>query len=104
MAILSKSDYEKICQNIVLEFDTKVLEYFSSEDIEKGYMEVANRRGIIEQFPLTSISIGVVEVDAERFSNTLEIGEIGAGVKHLAKTAMGSTYIINRRKTNNIKY
>ena len=57
-----------------------------------------NLDGIIEDFPLITISIGVVEVDKDRFKNTLEIGEIGAGVKHLAKTTLGSTYVINRRK------
>ena len=61
-------------------------------------MEVANRKGIIEQFPLTSISIGVVEVEKDRFKNILEIGEVAAQVKHLAKTIMGSSYIIDRRK------
>ena len=30
--------------------------------------------------------------------NTLEIGEAGAAVKHLAKTIYGSTYVIDRRK------
>ena len=61
-------------------------------------MEVANRKGIIEEFPLTSISIGVVVVTKGRFKNVLEIGEVGAQVKHLAKTTQGSTYVINRRK------
>ena len=75
-----------------------VLEFYNEEDIQKGYIEVANRRGIIEQFPLTSISIGVVEIDPGRFKNTLEIGEVGAQVKHQAKSIMGSTYVINRRK------
>ena len=36
--------------------------YFNKEDIERGYLEVENRRGIIEQFPITAISIGVVKV------------------------------------------
>ena len=98
VAIVSETDYDTICQNIIIEFDKKVLEYFNEEDREKGYIEVVNRRGIIEQFPLTSISIAVVDVDKDRFKNALEIAEIGAGVKHLAKTTMGSTYVINRRK------
>lgn len=97
IAIVSESDYDEICKNIIKEFDEKVLEYFSKEDVERGYVEVANRRGIMEQFPLTSISIGVVEVDEDRFNNTLEIGEVGAQVKHMTKTMIGSSYIINRR-------
>lgn len=98
VAITGEADYEKICRNIISDFDTYVLGYYNDDDVEKGYIEVANRRGIIEQFPLTSISIGVVEVIPGRFRNTLEIGEVGAQVKHQAKSIMGSTYIINRRK------
>lgn len=98
IAITSETDYEKICKNIIYDFDTEVLEYYNEEDIQKGFIEVANRRGIIEEFPLTSISIGVVEIVEGRFKNTLEIGEVGAQVKHQAKSIMGSTFVINRRK------
>ena len=95
---LTDEDFEKICQNIIAEFDAQVKKFFSDEDYERGYIEVENRKGIAEQFPLTSISIGAVEVTKERFKNTLEIGEAGANVKHLAKTIFGSTYVIDRRK------
>lgn len=98
IAIVSNKDSENICQNILADFDINVKRYYTEEDIEKGYIEVANRRGIIEQFPLTSISIGVVEVEEGKFKNVLEIAEAGAGVKHLAKTIQGSTYVIDRRK------
>lgn len=98
IAIVSNKDSENICQNILADFDTNVKRYYTEEDMEKGYIEVANRRGIIEQFPLTSISIGVVEVEEGKFKNVLEIAEAGAGVKHLAKTIQGSTYVIDRRK------
>ena len=98
VALVEDKDYEKICQNIIAEFDKSILKYFSKEDVERGYIEVENRKGIIEPFPLTTLSIGVVEVTNERFKNTLEIGEAGAAVKHLAKTIWGSTYVIDRRK------
>ena len=98
VSIVGETDYEKICQNIIADFDHNVTKYFTEEDLEKGYIEVANRKGVMEQFPLTSISIGVVVVEKGRFKNVLEIGEAGAGVKHLAKTIQGSTYVIDRRK------
>ena len=98
VALVEDEDYETICQNIIAEFDKSILKYFTKEDIDRGYLEVENRKGIIEPFPLTTISIGVVEVTNERFKNTLEIGEAGAAVKHLAKTIWGSTYVIDRRK------
>lgn len=93
-------DYEAICQDIIAEFDVEVLKLFNDTDIERKYIEVQNRKGVMEQFPLTSISIGVVVADAKRFSNTLEIGEVGAQVKHLSKTTIGSSYAIDRREEN----
>ena len=102
VAIVSEADdYEKICQNIIAEFDKGVLKYFNEEDVKKGYLEVPNRKCIVEEFPLTSISIGVVVAHRGRFHNVLEIGEVGAQVKHLAKTTMGSAYSIDRRKETN---
>ena len=98
VAIIPGTNCEKLCQNIISHFDSNVLRYFTEEDVEKGYIEVANRKGIIEQFPLTSVSIGVVVADKGRFKNILEIGEVGAQVKHAAKSVMGSSYAIDRRK------
>ncbi len=98
VAIVPGGNCEKLCQNILSEFDSKIGAFFTEEDLEKGYIEVANRKGIIEQFPLTSLSIGVVVADAGRFHNILEIGEVGAQVKHAAKSVMGSSYAIDRRK------
>ena len=97
IAIISNNNFEKLCQNIILDFDYNVLDYYTQEHIEKGYIEIENRKGVMEQFPLTSISIGVVEVN-NNFKNILEIGEVGAQVKHLSKSIQGSTYVINKRK------
>ena len=97
VAIVPGTNCEKLCQSLVTYFDKHVKRFFTEEDLEKGYIEVANRRGIIEQFPLTSLSIGVVTADIGRFHNILEIGEIGAQVKHAAKSVMGSCYAVDKR-------
>lgn len=98
IAIIEGTMVEKLCQSIIATFDNRVKDFFTDADAEKGYIEVENRKGIIEQFPLTSISIGVVVADSGRFHNILEIGEVGAQVKHAAKSVMGSSYAIDRRK------
>ena len=98
IAIVPSIEVDKICQSIIMEFDRNVTKFFTDDDLERGYIEVANRKGIIEQFALTSISIGVVIGDKGRFSNILEIGEVGAQVKHMAKSVMGSSYAIDRRQ------
>ena len=91
-------EYEKVCQDIISEFDSGVKAFFTEEDLERKYLKIQNRKGKMEHFPLTSISIGVVIVDCDMFSNVLEIGEVGAQVKHIAKKYKGSCYAIDRRK------
>ena len=91
-------NYDYICQSIISEFDVEVSKHFNEEDVIRGYLNVENRKGIMEHIPLTSMSIGVVVADRRRFANVLEIGEVGAQVKHLAKITMGSCYAIDRRE------
>ena len=98
IAIVPSIEVDKVCQSIIMEFDRNVTKFFTDDDLERGYIEVSNRKGIIEQFALTSISIGVVIGEKGRFSNILEIGEVGAQVKHMAKSVMGSSYAIDRRQ------
>lgn len=98
VAIIGQTDYDKVCQEIIQEFDKYAVDFYNEDDVERGYVEVANRRGIIEQFPLTTISIAVLEVDSKIYKTTLEIGEVAGQIKHQAKRVPGSTYVINRRK------
>ena len=100
IAIVSSTDIEDLCQRIIASFESRIKEFFTEEDAKKEYIEIANRKGIIEKFPLTSISIAVVVADKNRFSNILEIGDVAAQVKHAVKNIMGSSYIIDRRKSN----
>ena len=97
IAIVPYTETEKLCQRIIAIFESKIKNFFTEEDANKGYIEIANRRGIIEKFPLTSISIAVVVVDKNRFSNILEIGDAAAQIKHAVKNVMGSSYMIDRR-------
>ncbi len=98
IAITPYENIENLCQTMIATFDKGVKRFFTEADQEKGYIEVENRKGIIEQFQLTSVSIGVVVAEKDRFANILEIGEVSTQVKHLAKSTPGSSYAIDRRK------
>ncbi len=98
IAIVEKTDVERLCQEIIFYFDHSIKRFYTEEDAEQGYIEVANRKGIVEKFPLTSVSIAVVVAEKGRFNNILEIGDVSAQVKHAVKSVMGSSYAIDRRK------
>lgn len=98
VAILGEGiEYEEICQKIISEFDEGVKYFFSEEDLKKGYLKIKNRKGKMEHFPLTSLSIGIVSVESDKYSNVLEIGEVGAQIKNVAKKHNGSCYAIDKR-------
>lgn len=98
LAIVPYTEIEDLCQTIIATFDEGIKEFFSEEDLKKGYIESANRKGERDIFPITGISIGAVIVEKDRFNNILEISEVGSQVKHLAKSIQGSSYAIDRRK------
>lgn len=102
IAIVPYKDVDNLCQDMIAIFDSGVKRFFNDKDNEQGYIEIANRKGIIEKFPLTSISIAVVVADKSRFNNILEIGDTAAQVKHAVKLVRGSSYAIDRRKKNNV--
>ena len=98
VAVVSDNvNYEKICQSIIKDFDSEVKRFFTEDDCKRGFLKVKNRKGKMEHFPLTALSIGVVLAKKNMFSNVLEIGEVGAQVKHIAKKYKGSCYAIDRR-------
>ena len=100
IAIVPYLETDELCQRIIATFEDKIKGFFTKEDVERGFIEIENRRGIIEKFALTSVSIAVVVVDKNRFGNLLEIGDVAAQVKHAVKSVMGSSYMVDRRKNS----
>ena len=98
VAITNFDDCEKICQDIIIQFDKDIKNFYNREDVIRGYISIENRRGEMEQSPIISISIGVVTNANRKFDSVLQIGEVSAQVKHAAKMVMGSSYVIDRRK------
>jgi diguanylate cyclase (GGDEF)-like protein len=87
---------------IIRNFDREVLQFFNAKDVQRGFIEVADRSGKVRRFPLTTISLGIVELDGQNFSHHLEVSSMCAEVKKIAKSLPGSSYFTNRRKSESI--
>lgn len=61
--IVTPLEYEPICKTIVEEFDRMVLDFYSADDKEKGYIVGNTRQGLEVRFPIMTISIAVVATD-----------------------------------------
>ena len=70
------------------------------EDRRRGYLVGKDRQDNVVQFPLLTISIGVVLSSAQKFSHVAEIAEAGAELKAYAKSVNKSLYVKERRDAN----
>ncbi len=87
----------RVAKTVIEMFDAEVRTLYQPDDLAKGYIEVKNRRGHIEQFPLVAISIAIVSNAGCNFTNYLEIAEVAAELKKKAKQVPTSCYMIDRR-------
>ncbi|MBP2634299.1 MAG: diguanylate cyclase domain protein [Firmicutes bacterium] len=96
--IITKPEHvEDLSNKIINLFDHEVKTQYNPLDLSKGYIEVKNRRGQPEQFPIISISIAAISNQLKKISNYLEIAEIAADLKKYAKQRPGSCVVYDRR-------
>ncbi|WP_051115604.1 GGDEF domain-containing protein [Clostridium pasteurianum] len=83
-----------ICKDFISVFDKEILNFFSEEDREKGYVIASDRNGSKNMFGLTSIAIAGIYGKFNSFSNSSEISKSVAAVKKEVKKEKKSHYII----------
>ncbi|MCX5895236.1 MAG: diguanylate cyclase [Proteobacteria bacterium] len=84
---------ENICQQVIDEFDRRVLQFYEEKDKQEGFIIGKDRRGNKQQFPLLTISIGIVTDDGSRYSSPVDMARTAAEVKEFAKTHPASNYV-----------
>ena len=87
-----------LCGNIIMNFDSKMPDLYTNAHRRNGFIETANRQGIITRFPIMTISISVVTNEHRSIVSHIQIGEIAAELKKKAKAIEGSVYIKDKRK------
>ncbi len=83
--VINEHVEEEYFQRIVTEFETEVLNFYTQEDIEKGYIVTMNRRNMVEKFPLITLTVVSVNNKSQRFKDMFELTETLAGLKKLKK-------------------
>jgi diguanylate cyclase (GGDEF)-like protein len=89
---------DMVCSNIISTFDKMIPFRYEEKDRNRGYIDVANRRGQMERFPIMTISIAVLLNHKHTFTHVGEMSHMMADLKKYTKTLPGSNYMIERRK------
>ncbi len=98
IVITTPTCVDPICDGIISDFDKKILSIYSQADRENGYIVTANRQGEDIKYPIISISMAVVCNAHRDIASSLQVSEIAADLKKMAKTFSGSVYVKDRRR------
>nr|WP_279381070.1 GGDEF domain-containing protein [Alkaliphilus hydrothermalis] len=95
VAILDHYEFDILCQGILDEFNEKVKGFYNETDLRRGYVFCQNRRGVVETFPLLSLSIAVVTNRNKKYYNIEDVIREAAITKGKCKVIMGSCCCTN---------
>ena len=90
--------YGVVAENIIKQFDETVRPYYDKEDLDKGFIVAPDRNNNIQQFPIMTISIAVINTAHTKIVHYGQLSEIAAELKKLAKQQSGSAYVVDRRR------
>ncbi|MDF2557536.1 MAG: hypothetical protein K0R71_1364 [Bacillales bacterium] len=85
VVILENFIAEDYFEKITSQFESEILAYYNENDKQNGYVTALNRHGVIEKFPLISLTTVIINNKLRDFNSTFEISTILAGLKIEAK-------------------
>ncbi|MEA2460964.1 MAG: hypothetical protein QOH90_1141 [Actinomycetota bacterium] len=97
VAISDPESAEAVAQDLISCWDHEVRTLYNPEDVERGYIEIADRQNTMHKFPLTTVSIGIAMNTQRPISTHWEASELAAEMKRFAKRDERSSYSIDRR-------
>lgn len=99
VVLLDPESVDAFAAEVVHIFDDGILDFYGPEDAMRGYIELLDRRGGRQAFPVVSISLGIATNVHRPFTSHFEATEIASEMKEFAKTVQGSAYRVDQRST-----
>ena len=94
VAVVQSGDVEQTCQKLIDRFDAGIPEFYSSKDLERGYVETRDRRGDNDRFPLMSLSVAGISSHNRTFKDISSLSEYAGAIKKKCKLIWESCYLI----------
>ena len=93
VVIASPAQAKGICQQLVNDFEKRMLRFYDIQDAQNSYIMGKDRQGVMQKFPLITVTIAMVTDDGSRFKNPLDMAMTVAELKEYAKLLPGSNYV-----------
>jgi diguanylate cyclase (GGDEF)-like protein len=89
----------KITEQAGSDFDRAIEEIYDPEDVQRGHLEIVDRRGNVQRPNLVTISVGVALSTARTFTDPREVIAVATEMKNVAKKESGSFVAYDRRRS-----
>ncbi|MGH2634790.1 MAG: GGDEF domain-containing response regulator [Actinomycetota bacterium] len=99
VALVPPEIAEDVAKRIVERFDGEIHDFYEKEDLERGYVEVEDRKGVLQKLPLAGVSVGIATTQVRRFAHYGEAVAVATEMKQFAKREARSSYAVDRRTT-----
>jgi diguanylate cyclase (GGDEF)-like protein len=88
---------QSLAEAIIARFDAAIPAVYDDFDREQGFIEMLNRRGELQRFPLVGISIGIATTERRTYSHYAEAVAIATEMKSFTKKTAGSSWAVDVR-------
>ncbi|MGE5225439.1 MAG: response regulator [Planctomycetaceae bacterium] len=97
VAVVAPEAAEEAAKRICERFDEARTDFYEREDLERGFVRVEDRKGVLQDVPLVAISVGIATTSRRQFAHYGEAVAVATEMKSFAKREAGSSYALDRR-------
>jgi diguanylate cyclase (GGDEF)-like protein len=97
VAVVLPDTAEDVATRVCERFDQDRSLYYEDEDLERGFVRMEDRKGVEQDIPLVSVSIGIATTSKRAFAHYGEAVAVATEMKQFAKRDGGSSYAVDRR-------
>jgi diguanylate cyclase (GGDEF)-like protein len=97
VAVVPPDVAEDAAKRIVERFDAQIADFYEPEDVDRGYVEVEDRKGVMQRLPLVGVSVGIATTQVRRFAHYGEAVAVATEMKQFAKRDPRSSFAFDRR-------
>jgi PleD family two-component response regulator len=102
IALTTPDRMEAAARRICADFDAVVPSFYKEEDRARGAILAKDRQGNVREFPLLSVSLGLCHNRERPLLNFAHVATLGAELKKAAKAKTGSSYVVDRRRADDV--
>jgi len=97
VAVVDPEMAEDVAKRVCDRFDQDRSLYYEDDDLDRGFIRMEDRKGVEQDIPLVSVSIGIATTAKRAFAHYGEAVAVATEMKQFAKRDGGSSYAVDRR-------